>query len=160
MGYLCVRVFLLEVLADSRDGAAAPDPHDEDIDLAKRVLPDLRSRRVVVHLDVGRVLELLEHVRAGMSLVQLRRLPHRPAHPFGRVGQHQVGAERPHRHPPLQAGVGRHGEHELVPLERRHERQPDAHVPRRGLDQRGLHAQGKKYRRGLDACVSFRYIDR
>mmetsp|Transcript_36430 Transcript_36430/g.89823 ORF Transcript_36430/g.89823 Transcript_36430/m.89823 type:complete len:223 (+) Transcript_36430:560-1228(+) len=92
--HLDVGVLALEVAPRARDGAAGAHAAHQDVDLPCRVLPDLRPRGLEVHLRVGGVLELLQHVRVGVLGSQLLRLHHGALHALGRVRQHQVSAER------------------------------------------------------------------
>lgn len=53
--HLDVRVHLLEEASGAGDGPAGADAADEDVDLPGGGLPDLRSRRTIVHLCLASV---------------------------------------------------------------------------------------------------------
>lgn len=133
-------VLLLEVPAGAGDGTPGAYAGDEGVHLARRGAPDLGPRRLVVRPGVGRVGELLQHVGAGRPRRHLLRLAHHAVHAQQRVRQHHLGAEGPQHGPPLRAHRRRHRHDQPVPLGRRHERQPDAGVAARRLDQDALHA--------------------
>ena len=130
-------VLLFQKLARARDRPARADPGDQHVDPPPRLRPDLRARRLVVHPRVGRVLELLQHQRAGRRGRDLLGLGDRALHARGRVGQHERRAERLEQHAALDRHRGGHREHELVALGGRDERERDARVARGGLDERG-----------------------
>ena len=105
---------LAQAAPHAGDGAAGPDGGDEDVDLALGVGPDLLRRRALVHLGIGRVLELLrdEGVVAGRRQVGGARHgalhavgPGRELEP-GPVGEQQLAALDGHRL--------RHAEHDVV----------------------------------------------
>ena len=139
-----VRRALLEVAADAADRAAGADRDHERVDLAARLLEDLRSSvrvvrvrvrhvRVLVGLEAAR--DLLGEPRAD-RVVRLRRVGldgGRRDHDLGAVGAQ-------HRDLLLAHLVG-HDEDAAVALERRGDREPDARVPRGRLDDRAARLQ-------------------
>lgn len=52
-------LFLLQRLPDAGDGATRPRPADEGIDRSIRLLPDLRTRALLMSCKVGEILELI-----------------------------------------------------------------------------------------------------
>ncbi len=127
---------LLPVAGDAGDGAAGADAGDEDVHLAAGVLPDLRARGRLVDGGVGGVLELLqEHVAARVRGDDGLGAGDGAVHPLGALGEDELGAVGDEQLAPLHAhGVG-HGERERVAARRRDERQRDAGVAARRLDQ-------------------------
>ena len=112
-----------------------PTPGDEVVDLAVHRLPQLRAGRPVVDLRVGRVGELVgqEHVRVARHRARGGDGLVHPAHRLGDVHLRAVQAQQPLA---LAAHALRQREDQLVALGRAHERQRDAGVPARGLDDR------------------------
>jgi hypothetical protein len=89
-----------------------------------------------VHLGVGRIAELLGHVGVRDLLADLHRLLDGGGHPLGGVGEHEPRAEHAQHRAPLGAHRLGHGQDDVVPLHRRDERERDAGVATRGLDDR------------------------
>ena len=136
---LHVRRVLLEVAADAADRAAGADRDDEGVELAARLLEDLRSRRQVVRLRVRHVRVLVGLEAAGDLLGEPRR--DRVVR-LGRVvvdrrrRDHDLGAVAAEHRDLLLAHLVGHHEDAAVALLRRRDREPDARVARGRLDDR------------------------
>ena len=59
-----VRILFLQVCSHAGDGPSRADSGDEDVDLAARILPDLRSGRRLVRSRIRRIRELSGHEAA------------------------------------------------------------------------------------------------
>ena len=136
---LDLRVALLQVAPGARDRAAGADGDDECVDLAVRLLPDLRPRRLVVGLRVGHVRVLVGLEAAGDLLrepvgdavVALRRV----VLDRGRR-DHDLGAVGPQHRDLLLAHLVGHDEDAAVAACRRRDREADAGVAGGRLDDR------------------------
>ena len=122
-----------------RDRPAGADGEDDRVDLAAGLLPELRPGRLVVRLRIRlvRVLIGLERARdllgqpVGDRVVRLRRLRrHR-----GRADDH-LGAVPAQERALLLGDLVGHDEDAAVALDRGGDRQADARVPARWLDDR------------------------
>ena len=133
--HLDVLVALLQERAGAGDRAAGADAGDEVVDLAVQRLPQLRAGRPVVDVRVGRVRELV-----GQEDVAVAR--HRAGggdglvHPAHRLGDVHLGAVEAQQALALAAHALRQREDQLVALGGADERQRDAGVAARGLDDR------------------------
>ncbi len=140
-----LRAVLLEVAADAGDRPAGPDRDDDRVDVAAvGLLPELRPGRLVVRLGIRRVRVLvgLEAARdllgepIGDRVVALRRV---------RVDRgrrdHDLGAVRAQHRDLLLAHLVRHDEDAAVAAERSRDRETDARVARRRLDDRPARPQ-------------------
>ena len=149
-----VRVALLQIAA-RRPEIVPPVPTeiDDRVELAARLLPDLRPRRLVVRLRVGhvRVLVGLEAARdllgqpVGDRVVALRRV----VLDRGRR-DHDLGAVGAQHRDLLLAHLVRHHEDAAVAARGRRDREPDAGVARGRLDDRPAGLQLPLALGGLD----------
>ena len=128
----------LDVVGHAGDGAARAHAGDENVHLAVGVVPDLGAGGGQVNGRVGRVVELLQDVAVGRLFQDLVGLGDGALHAVGAGGEHDLRAVGEQRHAPLQAHGLRHGEDDLVALDRGHKRQRDAGVAAGGLNQHGL----------------------
>ena len=139
-----LRLSLLEVAPDAADRAARADRDDDRVDLAARLLPDLRPGQAVVRLRVRHVGVLVGLEAAGDLLgepvgdgvVALGRVVldrGRRDHDLGAVGAQQRDL--------LLAHLVRHHEDAAVALDRGADREPDAGVARGRLDDRPARLQ-------------------
>ena len=132
-------ILLLEISPDAGDRAAGSRRVHEVRDATFRLLPDLRTRRVVVRLRIGVVVELIGENRVRRLLRDALRHHHVVVRMIGRHRRRRhdhLGAERleqPHFF--LRHLVG-HREDALVALERRRDRESDAGVAARAFDDR------------------------
>jgi hypothetical protein len=133
------RVLLLQVAPGAGDRPAGPDRDDERVDPAAGLLPDLRAGELVVGVRV-------RHVRVLVGLERARDLLGEPVGDrvvaFRRVGvdgrrtDDDLGAVRAQERDLLLAHLVRHDEDAAVALDRRCDREADAGVARRRLDDR------------------------
>ena len=157
-----VRLPLAQVTSDARDRAARADGEDERVYLAARLLPELGPGRLVVRLRVGRIRVLVglerardllrEAVRDGVvALRGLRRDGRRADDDLRPVGAEQADLLLRH--------LVRHDEDAAVPLAHGGERQPDAGVAARRLDDRATLAERAGPLRGLDHAEADPVLD-
>ena len=138
------RVPLLEVAADAGDRAAGPRRADEVRDPPLRLLPDLRARRPVVRLRVVRVVVLVREDRPRRLRDDRLRLLDVV---LGVVGRHRgrhhddLGAERAQQPDLLARHLVGDREDAAVALDRRGDREADAGVAARGLDDHAARLQ-------------------
>ena len=127
---------------DAAEGSARARARDERVDLPVHVAPDLRPRRLVVGARVRRVVELPEDDRAGRRCGDFVRRLLREEHPVGARRAHDFRAERPEERN-LLAGelVGDHKD-DAVAASQRGERDADAGVAGRALDDGSAFLQG------------------
>ncbi|MNN30090.1 hypothetical protein D3C81_1437270 [compost metagenome] len=120
---------LLDVARHASDGTAGAHARHQHIDRAVGVVPDFRAGGLFMDRRVGRVLELawLE-VLGWVGVDDFVGLLDRALHALGRLGQHQLGAQRLEHLASLQAHRGRHGQHQLVTTRRGDKSQADAGV--------------------------------
>ena len=144
---------LLEVAADPGDRAAGADRHDDRVDLAPGLLPELGRRCPVVRLGVRvvRVLVGLEAARdllgepVGDGVVALGRVVL-----DGRRRDHHLGAVGPERRDLLLTHLVRHHEDAAVTLVCGRDREPDAGVAGGRLDDRPARPEAPVVLGGLD----------
>ena len=146
-------ILLLQIAPHARDRAAGSRRVDEVCDAPFGLLPDLGPGRLVVGLRVRVVVELVGENRVR----RLMRDPLRHHHVVvGMVGRHRrrrhdhLGAERLEQSHFFLRHLVRHREDALVALERRGDRQPDAGVAARPLDDRPA---------GLESPFALRLLD-
>src|SRR5215211_1762382 len=109
------RVVLLETRRRTDEGAARAKPCNEVCDLAFRLLPDLRRRRLVVRARIGRIGVLVRiEVTFGILGVEPPCLTDGPVRALVRVGQHEVDAVGAQDLLSLLAGILRHTKFHLV----------------------------------------------
>jgi hypothetical protein len=153
------RLARLEDLADARDRAAGADHRDEDVDRPVGIAPDLLGRRAAVDLGVRRVLELLRHeVLAGVRVANLLRFGDRARHAVGAGRQHELRAVGLEQVAALDRHRVGHRQDDRVAFGGRHERERDAGVPARRLDDHGVRPQapvalGRLDHRDADAVL-------
>ena len=148
--HLQVLVALLEEAARAGDRAAGADAGDEVVDPAVERLPQLRAGGAAVRLGVGGVGELVGQPDVAVARHRLRGgdgLVH-AAHRLGDVHLGAVEAQQPLA---LAAHALREREDQVVALGGAHERERDAGVAARGLDDRGA--------AGLDAALGLGGLD-
>ena len=124
------------------EGPARARACDERVDLSVHVAPDLRPRRLVVGARVRRVVELPEDDRAGRRCGDFVRRLLREEHSARARRAHDFRAERPEERN-LLAGelVGDHKD-DAVAAPQRGERDADAGVAGRALDDGSAFLQG------------------
>ena len=128
------RLLLLEVLRGPGDGAAGPDTGHDHVDVAFRVVPDLRTRGLVVRVRVGRVHELAGDDGAGRGLAELVGLLDGALHALGAGREHDFGAVGGGELATLDRhGLGHHENHPVAALRGEHGK-ADAGVSAGGLD--------------------------
>ena len=135
------REALLEIAAGAGDGAARADAGDEraELETLERRF-DLRAGGGVVGPRVGRVVELAGDPRVRRRVGDLLRGVDRALHALGLVGEHELGTERLEQLAPLDRHRLGHRENDLVASRRADQRERDAGVAARGLDDDGLAA--------------------
>ena len=127
---------LLDVAGDAADGAAGSHAADQHIDLARRVVPDLRAGGSEMDVGIGRVLELLQQqVTLRVGVVDLFGLRDSALHPQCALGQNQVRAESLEHLAALDRHRLRHGQRKPVAARRGDEGERDAGVAAGRLDQ-------------------------
>src|SRR5205823_5862196 len=129
------RLLLAQIATGAGDGTARPDAGDEDVNLASRISPDLRTGRLVVDRRVGRVVELAHHDGAVPELgEELLRLRDRPLHPLRAFGEHDAAAQRAEHVPALDGHRLGHRENAAIAAGDGGVGNPDAGVAARRLD--------------------------
>ena len=147
------RAALLEVAADAADRAARADRDHDRVDLAARLLPDLRPGRLVVGVRVRPVRVLVGLEPAGDLLGEPRR---DRVVGLGRVvvdrgrRDHDLGAVAAEHRDLLLAHLVGHHEDAPVALDRGGDREADARVPGGRLDDRAAGTQPPVALGGLD----------
>src|SRR5712672_4795099 len=133
----------LDVPRDAGQRAARADPADEHVDLAFGVLPDLRSRGLLVDSRIGGIFELLRQQEfAGVRGGQFFRLGNRPLHALGTRGQNQLGAECSQYLAPLHGhGLG-HGQNASIAARGRGIGERNAGIAAGGFDDGHSRFQG------------------
>ena len=111
-------------------------------------------------LGVGRVLELLRDERVRRGLVQLLGLGDGALHAVLAGGEDQLRAVRGGELAALDAHRVRHRQDQVVALDRRDQRQADARVPARRLDQRPARLERAGRLRRLDHRQRDAVLDR
>ena len=133
--------FVFQRATDAAERTAGPDGTDEAVDAALGLLPDFRSRGLRMEFAVREVLELVGPERAaGILLVHCRGDAARRVHKVLRVlvrhrrDQAHLGAVRPQRLDLGAALVIRHDDNAAITQRAANQRQADARVARRALD--------------------------
>ena len=132
---------LAQYLADTGDGAARADAGDEDVDGAVGVGEDLLGGGLAVDRDVRLVLELAREHGAGGLRDDASGLFDGAVHSLRGVGLHELGAEGAQQHLALVRHRRGHREDHLVAAGGTDERERDARVARRSLDDRSAGGQ-------------------
>ena len=148
--HLQVGVALLQERAGAGDRAAGADAGDQVVDLAVECLPQLRAGRPAVRFGVGGVRELVGQEDVGVARHRLGG-GDGLVHAAHRLGDVDLRAVEPQQALALAAHPLRQRQDQVVALGRAHERERDAGVAARGLDDRGLP--------GLDATFVFGRLD-
>ena len=117
-----------ENFGNAGDRPARADAGDKDIDLPIRVAPDLLSGRPAMDFRVGRVLELLRHVVAGIGRGHLLGLCDRASHAFRAGRQDQFRAVSAQQHASFHAHGFWHCQHALVAARGADHRQGNAGI--------------------------------
>ncbi|MPM37749.1 hypothetical protein SDC9_84368 [bioreactor metagenome] len=131
------RTALLEIASDAGQGAAGADPGDEGVDLACAILPEFGCGTAEMGVGIGRGGKLLGNESAGMLGLEFQRGVDRALHAFGARRQDQLRTVGGQQFAPLDAHGFRHGQDELVALDRGGEGQADAGVAAGGFDDQG-----------------------
>ena len=125
---------LLQHFAAASDMPAGSHAGNEIVHAIRKVGENLTRRGQRVGTDVGLVGKLVRHPGVRRTRHQFIGAFDRALHPLLARRQVERGAVGGHQLPTLDRHRLRHHQHQLVALYRRHHRQPDAGVPRRGLD--------------------------
>ena len=129
------RVLLAQIFTGAGDRATCADAGDEHVDAPIQRPRDLGTGRAAMGLGVGGIGELVGQEHVGVARHRLRRL-HRLPHAAERLGDLDTRAVELEQDLALAAHSLRQRQHELVPLGGTHERERDAGVAARGLDDR------------------------
>ena len=89
-----IRILFLQIFSGSGKSPACSDACNKEVDIAVRVIPDLRPGRLIMCLRVRRVDELAGDKALRRSGSELLRLCDRSLHPFGSVSQDDFRAVR------------------------------------------------------------------
>src|SRR5206468_6444524 len=146
-----VRAALLQHLSDAGNRAAGADARHNRVDLAAGVAPDLFGRRLAMNLRVGWIVELLRAPSAGGLGRDLFGDAQRLGKSLRPWRQNELGAEGLEQLAALDGKRVGHDEDALVTFRRRHEREADAGVSARPIDDR---AQPR-----LDLATLFGVVD-
>ena len=114
--YLAFRVPFQKILRHSLQCSSAPYARYVNIYSVTKLFRQLYCRRFVVHLRIGRILELLRHEIVRRLARYLYGLVYRASYAQFRVGQHQFCAKRPDDLLALLAHVFRHDNDHAVSL--------------------------------------------
>ena len=109
---------------------------NQNIQPFRKVVQNFTRGGARVRVDIGRVIKLLWHPRAGSRRDQFPGLRDGALYAHLARRQHEACAVCKHQTPPLNRHAVGHDQHQLVALYRRHHGQPNAGVARSRLDNR------------------------